>query len=117
MDAQGCSQAQSDLSSDLRRFLQLGEEEDDATSKLSELPTMNPKSEPADVTVIQNNVQCHHDGETTVAYQEVIFFFYLSISLLINCLCTFGMSLLPMFIPVFCFSWVSQGMLSLFICN
>nr|XP_010916038.1 transcription factor VOZ1 isoform X1 [Elaeis guineensis] len=43
----GNSDASSDLSSYIRRMLQLNEEEDDATSKLAELPpTANPKLEP-----------------------------------------------------------------------
>ncbi|XP_078429101.1 vascular plant one zinc finger protein [Wolffia australiana] len=42
----GASHVSSDLSSDIRRLLQLCEEEDDATSKLAESPRVNPKSEP-----------------------------------------------------------------------
>ncbi|MQM03801.1 hypothetical protein Taro_036584 [Colocasia esculenta] len=43
----GVSHVSSDLSSDIRRLLQLCEEEDDATSKLAEVPQhVNPKPEP-----------------------------------------------------------------------
>ncbi|XP_020574331.1 transcription factor VOZ1 [Phalaenopsis equestris] len=44
----GYSRVSSDLSSEIRRLLQLGEEEDDATSKFAELPPTNLKPEPVD---------------------------------------------------------------------
>lgn len=39
----------SDLSSDIWRLLHIGEEEDDATSKLEELMAVNPKVEPVEL--------------------------------------------------------------------
>uniref|UniRef100_A0A1D1ZBW8 Smc-like protein Sph2 n=1 Tax=Anthurium amnicola TaxID=1678845 RepID=A0A1D1ZBW8_9ARAE len=63
----GGSHVSSDLSSDIRRLLQLCEEDDDATSKLSELPHINPKSEP---DVQENSIQNLQGGKAAAAYQE-----------------------------------------------
>ncbi|KAJ6832726.1 transcription factor VOZ1-like [Iris pallida] len=45
----------SDLSSGIRRLLNIGEEEDDATSKLEEVLGLNPKPEPVDLPAAAHN--------------------------------------------------------------
>ena len=43
------SKGDSNLSSEIWRLLHIGEEEDDATSKLEELVAVNPKPEPVEL--------------------------------------------------------------------
>ncbi|KAI0492583.1 hypothetical protein KFK09_026857 [Dendrobium nobile] len=63
----GNSRVSSDLSSEIRRLLQLGEEEDDATSQLAELAQANLKPEPADTPeALVGSVQ----GGRSAAFQE-----------------------------------------------
>ncbi|CAA6671542.1 unnamed protein product [Spirodela intermedia] len=63
----GASHVSSDLSSDIRRLLQLCEEEDDATSKLAESPHLNhPKPEPD----AQENCIRRLQEAKVAAYQE-----------------------------------------------
>lgn len=67
---QGNAQVSSDLSSEIRRLLQLCEEEDDATSKLAELPPVNPKPEPLDVP--EPDVQSLQDERIAPTFQQVV---------------------------------------------
>ncbi|PKU88039.1 Transcription factor VOZ1 [Dendrobium catenatum] len=63
----GNSRVSSDLSSEIRRLLQLGEEEDDATSQLAELAQANLKPEPVDTPeALVGSVQ----GGRSAAFQE-----------------------------------------------
>ncbi|KAL0906519.1 hypothetical protein M5K25_025017 [Dendrobium thyrsiflorum] len=63
----GNSRVSSDLSSEIRRLLLLGEEEDDATSQLAELPQANLKPEPVDTPeALVGSVQ----GGRSAAFQE-----------------------------------------------
>ncbi|KAH7657936.1 hypothetical protein IHE45_17G053000 [Dioscorea alata] len=64
----GNAQVSSDLSSEIRRLLQLYEEEDDATSKLAELPPVNPKPEPLDVP--EPDVQSLQDERIAPTFQQ-----------------------------------------------
>ncbi|KAK8943300.1 Transcription factor VOZ1 [Platanthera guangdongensis] len=65
----GNSRVSSDLSSEIRRLLQIGEEEDDATSQFAELAQTNLKSEPLDIP--EALVSSGQAGPSAV-FQEVV---------------------------------------------
>lgn len=67
---QGNTHVSSELPSETLRLLQLSEEEDDATSKLSEPAPGNAKAEPLDVP--EPNVEKIQGGGTAV-FQQVGF--------------------------------------------
>ncbi|ONK55528.1 uncharacterized protein A4U43_UnF2010 [Asparagus officinalis] len=68
---QGNSKGGSDLSSEIWRLLHIGEEEDDATSKLEELVAINPKTEP--VELHDENVLGSMQGGGVGVYQQDYF--------------------------------------------
>ena len=63
------SKGGSDLSSEIWRLLHIGEEEDDATSKLEELVAVNPKPEPVELPD-ENGLGSMQGGGIAV-YQQV----------------------------------------------
>lgn len=64
----GNSHVSSDLSSEIRRLLQLGEEEDDATSQLAVLPQANLKPEPVDTPEVL--LGCGQGAQSAVFQEE-----------------------------------------------